>query len=114
MTSENPTISLAEYRERWQKVQEMMSRHDLDFLIAYADDRAVFGPAHARWLANFPVHFEPVCILMPREAADCGRWRPGTLFSLFRRPQSGRDRVRAAHLWPKQFGYPKEKYDHIS
>ena len=41
----------------------MMAQQRLDLLIAYADDRAVFGPAHARWLANFPVHFEPVCIL---------------------------------------------------
>ena len=60
-----PTIPATEYRERWQKVQAMMAAQDLDFLVAYADDRAVFGPAHARWLANFPVHFEPVCILMP-------------------------------------------------
>ena len=43
-----------------------MAQQNLDFLVAYADDRAVFGAAHARWLANFPVHFEPVCILMPR------------------------------------------------
>jgi Xaa-Pro aminopeptidase len=43
----------------------MMARQRLDLLVAYADDRAVFGPAHARWLANFPVHFEPACILMP-------------------------------------------------
>jgi Xaa-Pro aminopeptidase len=42
----------------------MMDREKLDLLVAYADDRAVFGPAHARWLANFPVHFEPVCILL--------------------------------------------------
>lgn len=42
----------------------MMAEKELDFLVAYADDRATFGPAHARWLANFPVHFEPVCILM--------------------------------------------------
>ena len=68
MVSKNskPTIPVVEYRERWQKVQKMMAQHHLDFLVAYADDRAVFGPAHARWLANFPVHFEPVCILMPR------------------------------------------------
>jgi len=52
---------------RWNKVQAMMEEQELDFLVAYADDRAVFGPAHARWLANFPVHFEPVCILMPRQ-----------------------------------------------
>ena len=61
-----PTIPQAAYRQRWAKVQTMMTEQDLDFLVAYADDRAVFGPAHARWLANFPVHFEPVCILMPR------------------------------------------------
>ncbi|HFE66566.1 MAG TPA: aminopeptidase P family protein [Chloroflexi bacterium] len=66
MTVTKPTIPLTEYRERWARVQAMMARQDLDFLVAYADDRAVFGPAHARWLANFPVHFEPVCILMPR------------------------------------------------
>ncbi len=52
---------------RWNKVQAMTEQQELDFLVAYADDRAVFGPAHARWLANFPVHFEPVCILMPRQ-----------------------------------------------
>jgi Xaa-Pro aminopeptidase len=45
----------------------MMAAQDLDFLVAYADDRASFGPAHARWLADFPVHFEPVCLLMPRQ-----------------------------------------------
>lgn len=44
----------------------MMARQGLDLLVAYADDRATFGPAHARWLANFPVHFEPVCILLPQ------------------------------------------------
>jgi len=44
----------------------MMEPQELDLVVAYADDRAVFGPAHARWLADFPVHFEPVCILMPR------------------------------------------------
>jgi Xaa-Pro aminopeptidase len=65
----NPSrvISSDEYRQRWTKVQGMMAELDLDFLIAYADDRATFGPAHARWLADFPVHFEPVCILLSRE-----------------------------------------------
>lgn len=62
-----PTIPVTEYRQRWRKVQALMAERELDFLAAYADDRAVFGPAHARWLANFPVHFEPVCILLPRQ-----------------------------------------------
>ena len=63
----HPTIPVKEYRERWQKVQAMMLPQQLDLLVAYADDRATFGPAHARWLANFPVHFEPVCILVPKQ-----------------------------------------------
>ena len=62
-----PTIPAAEYPRRWRRVQALMAEQGLDLLVAYADDRAVFGPAHARWLANFPVHFEPACILMPRQ-----------------------------------------------
>jgi Xaa-Pro aminopeptidase len=45
----------------------MMEEKSLDLLLAYADDRATYGPAHARWLANFAVHFEPACIVMARE-----------------------------------------------
>ncbi len=62
-----PGIPDSEYPERWKRVQAAMAEQELDFLVAYADDRATFGPAHARWLANFPVHFEPVCILMSRQ-----------------------------------------------
>jgi len=61
-----PQIPVEEYPHRWRSVQQMMADNDLDLLIAYADDRAVFGPAHARWFANFPVHFEPVCIVLGR------------------------------------------------
>ncbi len=62
-----PLIPNQEYRQRWEKTQALMDRQGIDLLVAYADDRAVFGPAHARWLANFPVHFEPVCILMLKQ-----------------------------------------------
>jgi Xaa-Pro aminopeptidase len=65
--SSKPSIPSAEYPERWKKVQAMMDEQGIDFLVAYADDRATYGPAHARWLANFPVHFEPVCVLMFRQ-----------------------------------------------
>ncbi len=69
MTPANPypVIPTQEYRQRWEKTQAMLAQQRLDVLVAYADDRAVFGPAHARWLANFPVHFEPACVLMPRQ-----------------------------------------------
>lgn len=63
----SPFIPASEYPERWKRVQALMTAQELDILIAYADDRATYGPAHARWLANFPVHFEPVCILMFRQ-----------------------------------------------
>ncbi|HXV41879.1 MAG TPA: hypothetical protein VEC96_02350 [Anaerolineae bacterium] len=63
LANSKPTIPVAEYRQRWRNVQTLIAERELDFLVAYADDRAVFGPAHARWLANFPVLFEPVCIL---------------------------------------------------
>jgi len=64
-----PTIPAAEYPARWQRVQALMARLQLDVLVAYADDRATFGPAHARWLADFPVHFEPACLLFARQGA---------------------------------------------
>jgi Xaa-Pro aminopeptidase len=64
LTSVRPVIAMDEYPQRWRRVQKLMEQDALDLLVAYADDRAVFGPAHARWLANFPVHFEPVCVLL--------------------------------------------------
>jgi Xaa-Pro aminopeptidase len=66
LPKELPTIPAAEFRERWDRVRGMMEQQRLDLVLAYADDRAVFGAAHARWLSNFPVHFEPVCIVMTR------------------------------------------------
>lgn len=71
----HPTIPANEYPQRWQAAQSLMAERDLDALLAYADDRAVFGPAHARWLVNFPVHFEPAIVLMPRNGSPvllCG------------------------------------------
>lgn len=62
-----PSIPLSEYPARWRRVQALMAARGLEFLLAYADDRATFGAAHARWLANFPVHFEPVCVFLPAE-----------------------------------------------
>jgi Xaa-Pro aminopeptidase len=47
----------------------MMAQQNVDLLVAYADDRAVFGPAHARWLADFPVHFEPCLLVLAPEGA---------------------------------------------
>ncbi len=70
-----PRIPAEEYPQRWCKVQALMEEQRLDLLIAYADDRATYGAAHARWLADFPVHFEPAFVLLRREGAPilvCG------------------------------------------
>jgi Xaa-Pro aminopeptidase len=61
---DKPFIPAAEYPERWARVQALMRRENLDLLIAYADDRQTYGNAHARWLTDFPVMFEPVCVLL--------------------------------------------------
>jgi Xaa-Pro aminopeptidase len=63
----NPRIPRTEYPQRWRTVQSLMAQQGLDLLIAYADDRATYGAAHARWLADFPVHFESVCVLLRQE-----------------------------------------------
>jgi Xaa-Pro aminopeptidase len=60
-----PRIPDAEFRTRWQRLQAAMAAAGLDMVIAYADDHAVAGPGHARYLADFAPHFEPVCVLVP-------------------------------------------------
>jgi len=50
LANSKPTIPVAEYRQRWRNVQAMMAERELDFLIAYADDRPSSGrPTPAGW-----------------------------------------------------------------
>ncbi len=60
-----PTIPPEEYPRRWRRVQSLMQAEGIDLLVAYGNDRAVFGPAHVRWLADISVHFEPMAVLVP-------------------------------------------------
>ncbi len=60
-----PRIPDDEFRSRWERLQAAMGNARLDLVVAYADDHAVAGPAHARYLADFAPHFEPVCVLVP-------------------------------------------------
>ena len=62
-----PHIPDEEFQTRWARLQTAMAKAGLDLVVAYADDHAVAGPAHARYLADFAPHFEPVCILVPAE-----------------------------------------------
>lgn len=52
MSEINPIIPAEEYPLRWKQVQKLMAELNLDIILAYGDDRATFGPAHARWLAD--------------------------------------------------------------
>jgi Xaa-Pro aminopeptidase len=60
-----PRIPNSEFRTRWDRLQAAMAGAGLDLVLAYADDHAVAGAGHARYLADFAPHFEPVCILVP-------------------------------------------------
>ena len=58
-----PKIPVAEYRERWNKVQKVLADEGLDMILLYADDRFTYGNAYGRYFANVPTAFEPVLIL---------------------------------------------------
>lgn len=101
---QRPVIPAEEYPQRWARVQSMMEQQKLDLLLAYADDRATFGPAHARWLVNFPVHFEPVCILLFPQG------RPHMLCG----PETREYALRASRIGDihvlREFTHPNEDY----
>jgi Xaa-Pro aminopeptidase len=103
-TKTRPAIPAEEYPQRWARVQCMMQQERLDLLVAYADDRATFGAAHARWLANFPVHFEPVCILLFPQGPPCMLCGPETREYALLTGRIGDVRVL------REFTHPNEDY----
>ena len=60
-----PKISEREFEERRRKVQDFMAERDLDLLLLYADDRYVYGQAHARWMIDYQPQFEAAMVLVP-------------------------------------------------
>ena len=99
-----PRIPDGEYPLRWARLQEAMAEAGLDVVLAYADDHAVAGPAHARYLADFAPHFEPVCILMPVEGQPV----------LLSGPESETFALQTARLRDvrvvREFTHPDEEY----
>ena len=81
-----------------------MAADNLDLLVAYADDWATFGAAHARWLGDFPVHFEPVGILFGPQTEPVMLVGPETLD--YARLRSTIPDVRVL----KEFTHPDEDY----
>jgi Xaa-Pro aminopeptidase len=99
-----PRIPDSEYPLRWARLQEAMAKAGLDLILAYADDHAVAGPAHARYLADFAPHFEPVCILMPVEGQP----------ALLSGPETETYALQTARLKDvrviREFSHPDEEY----
>ena len=60
-----PIIKEADFKRRKKQVQNLMADHNLDLIVAYADDRFVYGQAYARWLVNYQPQFEPALVLVP-------------------------------------------------
>ena len=58
----HPVIPPSEYPKRWVATQKLMEEKGYDLVLTYSDDRATAGAAHARYLAGFQPHFEPVSI----------------------------------------------------
>ena len=61
-SSGHPVIPQSEYPKRWGAAQKLMEEKGYDLVLTYSDDRATAGAAHARYLAGFQPHFEPVSI----------------------------------------------------
>lgn len=53
---EYPSIPDDELRTRWERLQAAMVEAELGIIIDYADDHAVAGPGHSRYLADFAPH----------------------------------------------------------
>ncbi len=60
-----------ELRGRPALLGAALARAGFDGWIAFADDRAVFGPDHVRYLVDLEPHFEPVFLAAPVDAARC-------------------------------------------
>jgi Xaa-Pro aminopeptidase len=58
----HPAISDDELQRRPAALGAALAADGFDGWIAYADDRAVYGPDHIRWLADIEPHFEPVLL----------------------------------------------------
>jgi Xaa-Pro aminopeptidase len=74
-----PRPSRADFESRWRRLQERMEESGVDLLVVYGDDHAVFGPANARYLTDFPVHFEPCLVLLGRDGAPVLATGPETV-----------------------------------
>ena len=107
MSATIPRIPASAYPKRWEAVKALMEREGLDLLLVYSDDRWTYGPAYARWLSGFIVHFEPVCILFPLKRDPIMLVGPESLG--YAESNSHIKDIRVL----EEFSHPDEDYPHI-
>ena len=61
----SPSIDESEFKNRTNKLRLLMEQHQIDVVVAYADDRATFGQQFSRYYFNYQPHFEPACVIVP-------------------------------------------------
>jgi Xaa-Pro aminopeptidase len=70
-TNGHPVIPDEELRRRPSCLGQELAKAGFDGWIAFGDDRAVAGPDHIRFLADFEPHFEPVILAGRADGSAC-------------------------------------------
>jgi len=66
-----PNIHRSEFKKRRENLRLLMDKNNIDIVVAYSDDRATFGQQYTRYFFNYQPHFEPACVIIPKEGESC-------------------------------------------
>ena len=66
-----PNIHKSEFKKRRESLRLLMDKNNIDIVVAYSDDRATFGQQYTRYFFNYQPHFEPACVIIPKEGESC-------------------------------------------
>tara|TARA_B100001013_G_C24605893_1_gene440965 strand:+ start:267 stop:1454 length:1188 start_codon:yes stop_codon:yes gene_type:complete len=66
-----PNIHKSEFKKRRENLRLLMDKNNIDIVVAYSDDRATFGQQYTRYFFNYQPHFEPACVIIPKEGESC-------------------------------------------
>ncbi len=66
-----PNIHRSEFKKRRENLRILMDKNNIDIVVAYSDDRATFGQQYTRYFFNYQPHFEPACVIIPKEGESC-------------------------------------------
>jgi Xaa-Pro aminopeptidase len=106
-----PRIPRDEFRLRWKRLTDALAEREIDGWIAYADDHAVAGPDHVRYLCDLEPHFEPVVLVARGTAAPTLLTGPETVaYAELATAGTGVSEI----LSIRELEYPDEEYPTIT